>query len=94
MVEITWSDTAKDNLQDIFDFISKDSIYYAEKEIDNIDARLKVLYSFPLSGKIVPEYHNDSIRELIQGNYRIMYKIYSEKAITILTVHHSSRLLQ
>jgi toxin ParE1/3/4 len=94
MVEITWSDTAKENLHDIFDFIAKDSIYYAEKEIDNIDERLKVLHSFPLSGKVVPEYNNDSVRELIQGNYRIMYKIYSGEAITILTVHHHSRLMK
>jgi toxin ParE1/3/4 len=94
MVEIIWSDFARENLIDIYDFIAKDSSHYAEKELLKIANRVNVLNTFRLSGKIVSEYNNDSVRELIEGNYRIIYKIYSEKSVKILTVHHSSKLLR
>ncbi|MEI6817568.1 MAG: type II toxin-antitoxin system RelE/ParE family toxin [Bacteroidota bacterium] len=94
MVEITWSEDARENLIDIFDFISKDSIHYANKEIQLITNRVKILQGFPMSGKIVPEIKKENVRELIEGSYRIVYEIFSEHAITILTVHHSSKLLK
>jgi toxin ParE1/3/4 len=93
MVEITWSEDARENLIDIYDFISKDSVHYANKQILLITNRVKILQSFPLSGKHVPEIKKDNVRELVEGNYRIVYEIFSEHAITILAVHHSSKLL-
>jgi toxin ParE1/3/4 len=44
-------------------------------------------------GKMVPEFLLPELRELIEGNYRIIYRIVSEERIDILTIHHSSRLL-
>lgn len=42
-------------------------------------------------GRIVPEKNDKSIRELIIGNYRIIYQYQVKKEIvSILTVHHSS----
>jgi mRNA-degrading endonuclease RelE of RelBE toxin-antitoxin system len=37
---------------------------------------------------------DENIRELILGNYRIIYRIISEERIDILTVHHSAKLLR
>jgi mRNA-degrading endonuclease RelE of RelBE toxin-antitoxin system len=42
---------------------------------------------------MVPEKNSDAIRELIEGNYRIIYQIRSEDRIEILTVHHSAKPL-
>jgi plasmid stabilization system protein ParE len=42
-------------------------------------------------GRIVPEIEIVEIRELIEGNYRIIYRIFSKESIEILTVHHSAR---
>ncbi len=94
MVEIRWSDIANDNMQDIYDFIAQDSIRYAEKELLKITDRVKLLRTFPLSGKIVPEYEIENRRELIEGNYRIVYRIYDEKTIGIETVHHHAKLMK
>jgi addiction module RelE/StbE family toxin len=94
MVEIKLSPLALDNIQDIYDFISKDSPRYADKQIQQIFDRIKVLNTFPLSGKIVPEYEMEKRRELIEGNYRIVYQIYSETSIGIVTIHHHARLLE
>ncbi len=43
------------------------------------------------SGKMVSEIDQDNIRELIEGSYRIIYKIVKDNQIDILTIHHSSR---
>ena len=93
MVEITWDEYALENIQEIYDFIAKDSIHYAEIQINKLVERIEVLKTFPLSGKIVPEFGIDSVRELVEGNYRIMYELFSEDSIGILTIHHSARLL-
>jgi toxin ParE1/3/4 len=94
VVEITWSEIADENMQDIFDFIAKDSIRYAEKELQKIVERVEVLSTFPLSGKIVPDYGREDWRELVEGNYRIVYRILSEDSISIATIHHHSRLFK
>jgi mRNA-degrading endonuclease RelE of RelBE toxin-antitoxin system len=52
------------------------------------------LEQHPLAGKIVSEFNNKNIQELIRGNYRIVYKLVSEIDIDIITVHHSARLLK
>lgn len=51
------------------------------------------LEDFPKSGRIVPEFDSDVIRELIEGNYRIVYKINSNH-IGVVRVHHSARILK
>ena len=94
MVEIRWSDIANENMKDIYDFIAQDSIRYAERELLKITKRVELLRTFPLSGKIVPEYEIENRRELIEGNYRIVYRIYSENAIGIETVHHHYKLMK
>jgi toxin ParE1/3/4 len=47
----------------------------------------------PLSGRIVPEFEEINIREVIKDNYRIIYRILSVTEVVILTVFHSSQLL-
>jgi len=39
----------------------------------------------------VPELTESDFRELIEGNYRIIYKVLNDKHVDILTVHHSAR---
>jgi len=39
----------------------------------------------------VTEISRENIRELIEGNYRIIYKIVAEDQIDILTIHHPAR---
>lgn len=72
-------------------YIGRDSKRYAKIEIQKIIARTKILKSQPFAGKIVNEVNEDTIRELVEGNYRIIYEVVSDSQIDILTVHHSSR---
>ena len=93
MVEINWTDFAIENLNDIGDYIEKDSFRYAKIVVNSLFDSTEILEQHPLIGRIVPEFENNNIRELIRGSYRIIYKILNEKRIDILTIHHSARLL-
>ena len=91
MVKIVWTEQAVSDLKDIYDYISKDSKRYAENQVRRIKTRTIILKTRPESGRIVPEIGFNEIRELIEGNYRIIYRIFSKDFIEILTVHHSAR---
>jgi toxin ParE1/3/4 len=65
MVRIVWTDFAVDDLQSIHDYISKDSKVYADRMIDKIIVRVDQLENFPKSGRVVPEFDDEAIRELI-----------------------------
>jgi len=82
---------ALSDLKGIYDYISKDSTKYAKLEVIKIKSRTRILRIRPLIGKEVIERGEVAIRELRQGNYRIIYKLIDAKRIDILTIHHSAR---
>ena len=94
MAEIIWTPCALEDLQSIYDYISLDSVFYAGRFIDKLVNKVDILIEHPKAGKVVPEFENELIRELIEGNYRIIYKITSITEIGIIRVHHSARLLK
>lgn len=71
MAKISWTKWSLKDLRLIYDYISIDSPFYAERFISKIISRVDQLENMPLSGRIVPEKDDPSIRELIEGNYRI-----------------------
>ena len=93
MAEIIWTKWAIKYLKSIFEFVSIDSKFYAARFIDSIISRVDQLSIYPLSGRIVPEKNNPIIRELINGNYRIIYKI-NKTHITILRIHNAARRIR
>ncbi|MDO5664436.1 MAG: type II toxin-antitoxin system RelE/ParE family toxin [Bacteroidia bacterium] len=91
MVQINWTQQAKVDLKEISDYIAKDSKRYAELEVKRIRKRTEILKKFAFAGKTNKEKGDENIRELIERNYRIIYRIVHKQRIDILTVHHSSR---
>lgn len=91
MVLINWTEQSVLDLKNIYDYISKDSHHYAKITVKKIQVRTEVLKLYPLSGRIIPEINKVEFKELIEGNYRIMYKIVNEQRIDILSVYHSAR---
>ncbi|MBE9469053.1 MAG: type II toxin-antitoxin system RelE/ParE family toxin [Bacteroidetes bacterium] len=94
MDRVTWTDSAIQDLNDLGDYISKNSEKYAQITVKRLFDSVNILESYPFSGKIIPEFNNISIRELIRGNYRIVYQIINENRIDILTVHNCAMLLE
>jgi addiction module RelE/StbE family toxin len=94
MDKIIWTDSAIQDLNDIGDYIAKDSEKYAQITVNKLFDSVDILELYPLAGKMVPEFNDDSIRELPQGNYRVVYQIIDENRIDILTVHNCARLIE
>jgi len=93
MAEIKFTEQAIKDLEEIASYISTDSLYYAKLQLQKILLRIDILQNFPYLGRIVPELKTKSVRELIEGYYRIIYKIINKKEIHILTIHHSRKRL-
>lgn len=93
MAEVRWTKTALTDLEEIGDFIAKDSVRYADLTVSKLFESPNILEKNPRAGKVVPELNNESIRQLVRGSYRIIYHLFDENQIEILTVHRSSRLL-
>ena len=95
MVKIIWTQRSLNDLKSIAEFISKDSVKYASLTLQRILEVTLYLENNPRIGRMVPEVgRNDKIREIIFGNYRIIYKISSSLIVHILTIHHSARRLR
>ena len=91
---IVWTDESIAHLQQIKDYISQDSSYWANLEIERILERAETLSSFPRLGRTVPEYDNETIREIFEGDYRIIYRIVSEQQLDIIGIIHGAKRLQ
>ena len=91
--KIRWSPRAASNLEDICTYIAKDSEYYASLFAKKIFAIIEDIPQFPKAGRIVPEYGNETIREKIYANYRIVYRI-TEEFIEIVAICHGARQLE
>lgn len=93
MVKVIWTDTAIQDLNDIGDYIAKDSERYAEITVQRLFESVDILEEYPKAGKMVPEFEDELLRELIRGSYRIVYQIISDFQVEILTVHNCARLI-
>jgi plasmid stabilization system protein ParE len=94
MVSIAWTDISLEDLKEIFDFIAEDSTRYATITANKIYQTAQLIARNPYVGRIVPEFNEKLIREVIEGNYRIIYRIKNAEQVDILRVFHSARLLK
>jgi len=91
-MRIIWSPLAVDRASEIADYIVQDKPSAAEKWIDTVFSKVEQLKSSPEIGRIVLEIHDSQFREIIYGNYRIIYRI-EIKQISILTIRHGRQIL-
>ncbi len=91
-MRIKWSPLAIERVTDIALYIAKDKPTASDKWVVSIFKTVEKLSTFPKSGRMVPEFSKDEIRELLHGNYRIIYQ-FSSSEIEILTVRHGSQIL-
>lgn len=91
--KIIWSLKSVENLEDISNYISKNSPLYAPVFVQKIISSVDRLSDFPFSGRKVPEFDDDKIREIIFHNYRIIYRV-NNNNVEIILVIHGSKLLK
>ena len=74
MAKVVWTEPALSDLHGIIEYIAKDSAIYAERFGARVVQAPRVLQNSPFMGRMVPEFNDPSIRELIYGSYRISIK--------------------
>jgi toxin ParE1/3/4 len=90
--KLIWSPAARDDLHDIVVFIARDNPNRAMSFGYELISETDRLEEFPELGRIVPEYKNDIIREVIFRPYRIVYRVnHKHKFCEIARVWHSAR---
>ena len=90
MAKVRWSLTAGDDLRELEDFIARDSVLHAIQFIDRIVESAETLQTVPQLGRVVPEFSQPDLRELLFRGYRIVYLL-KDEYVTILRVVHGAR---
>ncbi|WP_275100305.1 type II toxin-antitoxin system RelE/ParE family toxin [Sedimenticola hydrogenitrophicus] len=93
-MKVHWTETAEAHLDAIYAYIALDSETYALSAVDRITKRSQQIGEFPLSGRKVPEYELDQIREVFSGPYRIIYHIMAEQINVVAVIHGAMNVLQ
>jgi toxin ParE1/3/4 len=91
-VKVHWTETSIEHLISIYDQISQDSSFYATKMVDRLTRRSQQIGDFPTSGRVVPEYGAQDLREIIEGSYRLIYRVKADQ-VDVVAVIHGARLL-
>jgi len=91
MAKIVWTEKASDHLQAIYEYIAHDSPVYAERFVRSLVKSTAKLENMPLCGRIVPEFNDSNLREVIYRNYRIVYNVSDPSRLPILAVVHGAR---
>ena len=90
MATVFWTVDARDDLQSVHAYIAEDAPERAESFIEEIIDSTNRLAEFPLIGRSVPEFNVPWLRQLVHGNYRILYEPRGVD-VWILAVIHGAR---
>jgi toxin ParE1/3/4 len=91
-MRVHWTENAIGHLVNIYEYIAINSPTYGKRMVDRITRRSEQIAEQPLSGRRVPEYDAEDIRELIEKPYRIVYRI-KQNQIDVVAVIHGARIL-
>lgn len=93
MKRVIWTRQAVEDVEAIEAYVSRDSERYAVLLAERLVAAIERVGLFPESGRVVPEVGDATLREVVYGNYRIVYRVLPE-AVEVVTVYHGARLLR
>ncbi len=91
-MDVIWTRQAIKQLNKFADYIAQDNKSAAEKWLLAFLDKTDQLATHPESGRVVPEYNDPNLRELVDGNYRLIYRIKVDR-IYIQTIRHTRQLL-
>lgn len=93
MAKVTWLLVALDDVAEICEFIAKDSPRAAHLFARRVFASTDRLPRFPRSARIVPEVGREDVREILVGDYRVIYRLLPHEN-EVMTVIHGSRIFR
>jgi plasmid stabilization system protein ParE len=86
-MKVHWTQTAEKHLDALYSHIARDSSEYANRMVDRLTARSLQIAEFPESGRKVPEFDANQIREVIEGPFRIIYRIKPDQIDVLAVIH-------
>ena len=92
MASIRWTSEALGRLEDIERYVAKDNPSAARQQIARLLDRAEQLVVAPHSGRTVPDYQDEQVREVLEAPYRIIYYLNGDY-VEILSVMHYRQLL-
>ncbi len=92
-MEVIWTRQSVIQLKKYADYIAQNNVIAAEKWVLSLLGKTDQLSELPESGRIVPEYNDPNLREIIEGDYRLIYRIKDDK-VYIQSVRHSRQDLR
>jgi toxin ParE1/3/4 len=84
---VVWSPRALADVEAIAAYIAADSPAYARTVVRRIVNLTRSLSQFPRSGRKVPEFDDEQLRELIAYSYRIIYQIQAAELVIAAVIH-------
>jgi plasmid stabilization system protein ParE len=91
-MSVEWAEEATAQLQAVRDYLARTSPGYAQVLAERIVQRTERLADQPLLGAEVPEYADESLRELLEHPYRILYRVAGDQVQVVAVIHASRRL--
>lgn len=91
-MRVDWTPLAAANFDELAERLNEFSLGSGDRLIDRVTERLTQLESFPDSGRIVPEFEERVLRELVEGDYRVIYERFPDRVEVIAVVHGSRSL--
>lgn len=92
-MKVHWTATAEGHLDALHAYIALDSTEYARRMVDRLTRRSQQIAEHPFSGRRVPEYDLNQIREVIEGPYRLIYYIKSDQIDVLAVIHCAMNVL-
>ena len=90
--KLVWTPLARDDLREIVSYIARDNPGAALRVGKRILSSVEPLKNMPRMGRKVPERQDETIREIVRGNYRIIYRVREDQqAIEIWRIWHGAR---
>jgi plasmid stabilization system protein ParE len=93
-VKVRWTDPALEDLEQALEFIATDNLDAAKSLGRKAWAATRTLRNYPMKGRLVPEYQDAAIRELIVGPFRIIYSVKALPTVWVLATVRAERLLE
>ncbi len=93
-MKITWSPLAIEQVQEIAAYIALDKPAVAVRWAEEIFDSVERLAEFSQSGRMVEEIKRKEIREIVQGNYRVIYKVMEEEILVLVVKSSRQKLRQ
>lgn len=92
--KVTWTLSAWNDLDAAAEYIARDSINYAASFVYEVRSASLSLQEFARIGRVVPETSNNNIRELLIGNFRLIYKIKTNEIFILALVHGARNIIK